>query len=233
MISDAAKEVRVENHVLRYWEEELKLPIHRNESGHRIYSQEDVERFKQIKNMKEKGLQLKAIYTLLKKGGVKVQAPGEDCLKGMVKDEDFEEQDEGLGKTPEEQTGEMRIGILAVKDKEGQLMSTETSTLKSSEEDKLQRLQWLMNQVIQKSLEETLPETLHKALEGALEQHNRKLCTDVRESLLKELDYQFRMQTEREEERDKVLQERNEIYYAQIDELLRRKKSKKKRRFVF
>ena len=26
LISDAAKEVRVESHVLRYWEEELHLP---------------------------------------------------------------------------------------------------------------------------------------------------------------------------------------------------------------
>ena len=29
-ISDAAKEVQVESHVLRYWEDELKLSIHRN-----------------------------------------------------------------------------------------------------------------------------------------------------------------------------------------------------------
>ena len=31
MISDAAKEVQVESHVLRYWEEELQIPIKRNE----------------------------------------------------------------------------------------------------------------------------------------------------------------------------------------------------------
>lgn len=31
LISDAAKEVEVESHVLRYWEEELNLPIRRNE----------------------------------------------------------------------------------------------------------------------------------------------------------------------------------------------------------
>ena len=35
LISDAAKQVQVETHVLRYWEEELKLPIKRNEQGHR------------------------------------------------------------------------------------------------------------------------------------------------------------------------------------------------------
>ena len=30
-ISEAAKKVQVESHVLRYWEEELELPIKRNE----------------------------------------------------------------------------------------------------------------------------------------------------------------------------------------------------------
>ena len=61
LISDAAKQVKVESHVLRYWEEELHLPIKRNELGHRYYTKEDVERFKEIKSMKERGLQLKAI----------------------------------------------------------------------------------------------------------------------------------------------------------------------------
>ena len=44
LISDAAREVKVESHVLRYWEEELHLPIKRNELGHRYYTEEDVER---------------------------------------------------------------------------------------------------------------------------------------------------------------------------------------------
>ncbi len=72
LISDAAKEVRVESHVLRYWEEELRLPIKRNELGHRYYTKEDVERFKKIKSMKERGLQLKAIKMILKDGKLDV-----------------------------------------------------------------------------------------------------------------------------------------------------------------
>ena len=32
-ISDASRQVEVENHVLRYWEEELALPIERNTKG--------------------------------------------------------------------------------------------------------------------------------------------------------------------------------------------------------
>ena len=49
MISDASKQVNVEAHVLRYWEEELALDIPRNEMGHRYYTEEHIRMFKQIK----------------------------------------------------------------------------------------------------------------------------------------------------------------------------------------
>ena len=65
LINEAAKEVHVESHVLRYWEEELNLPIKRNEQGHRVYTQEDIDRFVRIKSLKDQGLQLKAVKTLL------------------------------------------------------------------------------------------------------------------------------------------------------------------------
>lgn len=65
LISDAARQVQVETHVLRYWEEELSLPIKRNELGHRYYTEEDIKKFKEIHNLKEQGLQLKAIKSLL------------------------------------------------------------------------------------------------------------------------------------------------------------------------
>ena len=61
MISDAAKLVEVESHVLRYWEEELELPIARNEMGHRYYTKDDIQLLKHIKMLKERGYQLKAI----------------------------------------------------------------------------------------------------------------------------------------------------------------------------
>ena len=35
MISEAAKKVQVESHVLRYWEDELHIPIGRTEMGQR------------------------------------------------------------------------------------------------------------------------------------------------------------------------------------------------------
>ena len=60
-ISDAAKQVSVEAHVLRYWEEELNLHIQRNAQGHRFYLEEDISILKSIKDLKEQGFQLKAI----------------------------------------------------------------------------------------------------------------------------------------------------------------------------
>ena len=45
MISEAAKQVHVESHVLRYWEEELELVIGRTEMGHRYYTQDDIQLF--------------------------------------------------------------------------------------------------------------------------------------------------------------------------------------------
>ncbi|MCI5621305.1 MAG: MerR family transcriptional regulator [Lachnospiraceae bacterium] len=69
MISDAAALVKVESHVLRYWEEELDLTIPRNEMGHRYYTKENIDQFFKIKEWKEKGYQLKAIKILIHNGG--------------------------------------------------------------------------------------------------------------------------------------------------------------------
>ena len=67
LISDASKKVDVESHVLRYWEDELELKIPRNEMGHRYYTEFHIRLFQQIKELKEKGYQLKAIKNALEK----------------------------------------------------------------------------------------------------------------------------------------------------------------------
>ena len=65
IISDAAKMIDVESHVLRYWEEELEVEVPRNEMGHRYYTDYYIELFKKIKELKDSGFQLKAIKMLL------------------------------------------------------------------------------------------------------------------------------------------------------------------------
>lgn len=65
MISEAAKRVNVETHALRYWEEELNLPIGRTEMGHRYYTEEDIQLFHCIKELKEQGILLKDLKVLI------------------------------------------------------------------------------------------------------------------------------------------------------------------------
>lgn len=64
-VSEAVRLVGVESHVLRYWEEELQVEIRRTSQGHRIYSESNIETFRRVRELKERGLQLKAIRVLL------------------------------------------------------------------------------------------------------------------------------------------------------------------------
>jgi len=85
LISDASKKVDVESHVLRYWEEELEMNIPRNEMGHRYYTDFHIRLFKQIKELKEKGYQLKAIKAALAKT---LDAEGESVAPTDILEED-------------------------------------------------------------------------------------------------------------------------------------------------
>ncbi len=234
LISDAAKEVQVESHVLRYWEEELHLPIKRNELGHRYYTKEDVERFKQIKSMKERGLQLKAIKMILKNGKLDVLGEGRNLEAGItdvicaqaadkieketmqrieeetyrIKENAIQEMEENTNGIDErscteenmdaDETPVMSINIV---DKPGTLQEN------ISKEEKSRKLQWMLQEMIKQAVRE----------------NNAELCRDLKESVIKELDYQFRMQEEREDAREKRLVERDEMYYRKMDELLRKK----------
>lgn len=61
LIKEAAKMLEVESHVLRYWEEELGIDIKRNSMGHRYYDERDIKLFKDVKELKKRGLTLKDI----------------------------------------------------------------------------------------------------------------------------------------------------------------------------
>lgn len=180
LISDAAKQVQVESHVLRYWEDELKLPIKRNEMGHRYYTEEDITRFKEIRNLKEQGLQLKAIRSMLLRGD----------LNSMVVEENNKRH------------------VVMVNKGEFVPITEESKEAKSI---RLQQL--LQNMIIE-----------------AVKSNNQEVCEEIKESLLKELDYQFRLQEEREDEREDARVSRQEEHYRQIDELLRNRNKKKKSR---
>lgn len=192
MISEAAKQVQVESHVLRYWEEELQLPIKRNDMGHRYYTMEDVRKFKEIKMLKEQGLQLKAIKTILQK---------ENGEMSMA-----DKSEEGAGLSAEEPTAEEKAMDYIIGRKQKYIVSLSEE---ASREEKANRLQYL--------LQHMMVETVKNA--------NKELFTEIKESILKELDYQFRQQEERDEERRKM----DEEHYRKIDEMIRQRHQPRER----
>ena len=215
LISDAAKLVDVESHVLRYWEEELQLPIKRNELGHRYYTSRDVERFKEIKELKEQGLQLKAIRLFLKDGKVENLEIAEKLQEKV-----FEKGSEKLQRGVEEKSKESLPGLTDRNINFG---------VEENKAEKARRLQWLLQQMIAETLRE----------------NNKELCQDIKESVVKELDYQFRLQEQREDARELARGQREDEYYQKLDELLRlrskrkiggkdeEKKAKRKRHSIF
>ena len=84
-VSEAVRLIGVESHVLRYWEEELHVPVGRSTQGHRMYSERDIALFRRTKELKDCGIQLKAIRLLFE---------GEERLKDQNDgSEEIEEQE--------------------------------------------------------------------------------------------------------------------------------------------
>nr|WP_317361933.1 helix-turn-helix domain-containing protein [uncultured Blautia sp.] len=64
-VSEAVKVLEIKSHVLRYWEDEMKIPVQRNEMGHRYYTRYDIQVFLSINELKKKGYSLKEIGKLI------------------------------------------------------------------------------------------------------------------------------------------------------------------------
>lgn len=185
IISDASKLVDVEQHTLRYWEDELKLDIERSALGHRLYSEEDISTFKKIKALKEQGFQLKAIKMVLEDID-KLEALDPASL--MKLKEAMNEEEEQEEKLVESTANELSTNTEA-----------HSSNLASPSEDRMGQFRMIMKDI----------------MNGILKENNVELSDtvsmNVTNSVIKEMDYLMRVQEEREEERyrqfDKMMRE--------------------------
>lgn len=199
-ISEASKKVEVEPHVLRYWEDELKLPIERNEMGHRCYREKDIETLRRIKQLKEQGLQLRAIRVVLQGGGQELYTSVDE--KSLIE----EKVEDMVMKKAKKYMVTMSKGkdtVLEVPEEVPELKEYE-EPLDEEKEKKAKRLQYLLQHMVT----------------DAVKNANREMCTEIKESILKELDYQFRQQEERDEERKKLEEE----HFRKIDEMINQRR---------
>lgn len=135
-IKEAAAKVGVESHVLRYWEEELKMDIHRNEMGHRYYTEKDIEVLSKVRDLKEKGLQLKAIRNYLEMRRKQItQERGQTTVQTVV--ENMEKQ---TGKKERHTTDKHEVVPVSQ-----QILSNE---------EKMQQFQLLMNRIVGNAIQE-------------------------------------------------------------------------------
>ena len=88
-VRQAVEMTGIKSYVLRYWEEELNLRIQRNELGHRYYTGYDIQLFMNIKELKKRGLQLRAIRDLIPQ--IARTAPGEQGSKVRLQGEEEED----------------------------------------------------------------------------------------------------------------------------------------------
>lgn len=223
LINEVAKEVHVESHVLRYWEEELGIPITRNRQGHRVYTEEDIKRFVRIKNLKDQGLQLKAVKLVLNQ--LQESEDGEEYMK---QENPFAQKQ----LTKINKNGEMKvIQIKEMKslDKRDNLSrdrkneSRNELTIRKKDEvgreeleqqEKFARMQYL----------------LQKLIADAVRSNNQVLIDELsgqmKENICKEMDYQFRLLEEHEEEREAAREAREEEHYKRIDAMLSERRLK-------
>lgn len=196
-ITDAAKKLDVESHVLRYWEEELELPIERNKQGHRLYTEEDLQRFRYIKELKKEGLQLRAIRMKVHKA------------------EDWAKQEYQTSREEGTQSGNAQI--VETLPEPVHYKESRTSYEMSA------KRHWPENPMDNEEREEKavkLCMMLQQMVGQAVRKENQEMLSELKrsvaETVSKEMDYQFRMQ-----------EQRDEAHYQRIDELLREKSGRK------
>lgn len=192
IISDAAKKLDVDAHVLRYWEEELGLMIQRNEYGHRIYHEEDLLLLSAVKELKEKGIQLRAIKAALPE----IQKKSEDCLEKMmhVQEANLMNADDMKTNEPfvqnEQKDSTKCMQVLNKNNEEGSHSYAVVDT-----ENKMHQFELILKNIVSEVLHENNSDL------------GKEVSSRVTDSVIKEMDYLFRLQDEREDERYKKMDE--------------------------
>lgn len=183
MISDAANIVEVESHVLRYWEDELDLEIPRNELGHRYYTQKNIQDFLRIKELKERGYQLKAIKLIL-------QDEKERREEGITEPAIRIEKVDGLEIGEEALKREMaKNEMVHVTQKTSQLND------EAGRQKRMEQFQNMMTEIVRKAIAENNEEL------------GQEVGVQVGNHVIKEMNYLMRTQEEQEEERYRKLDE--------------------------
>ncbi|MDF2513839.1 MAG: hypothetical protein K0S04_3705 [Herbinix sp.] len=175
MISEAAKRVDVEAHVLRNWQKELDLPISRNEMDQRYYKESDIGLLIRVKYLKEQGFQLKAIKMILENNNETEMFESESTR--LMEDK------QGMEQLHEENPLETND--------ETSLITEENHEIKEDTGSKMDQFKAIMSHIIVSALKEN-----NEALA-------EEVGMNVTDGVVREMNYLMRIQEEKQEERFK------------------------------
>ncbi len=244
MISETARKVDVEAHVLRYWEEELELTIDRNEMGHRYYTEDDITLFKNIKELKEQGFQLKAIKMLLPelrhyKGGNmdKLLKQREKWNEAALRQENAHSDGRQEMLEADKDSGRQKDAELVHTPPSPGLITDDEMKRPAAAGEKAAEEVLTRNETKMEQFQAILGDIILQALKENNQELSRGISERVSDSVLKEMDYLMRLQEEREEERFKKLDEtirltqrsRKEAAAARVEEKRLKKLQKKQK----
>ena len=184
MISDAAAAVDVETHVLRYWEDELGLDVPRNELGHRYYTRDNIKQFMKIKELKEKGYQLRAIRSILHHDGEVSETGANDMAASAIS---VDKQTEPMSYNNAKSNAGYQYKQCSQPHQPYPMYPERTS------QERMDEFRELMSNIVGKAI----------ALNN--EELSQQISTGVQETILKEMNYLMREQDSQQEERYKKL----------------------------
>ncbi len=162
-VSEAVRLIGVESHVLRYWEEELDIFIARTSQGHRVYSRQNVDLFCRVKELREEGLQLKAIRRVLNQTAGKAGESAEFAgfgSGGQNGCSDWKEEEEGTEEpdcevVPVQETGSLEQFTAALRQMMEEVVREQNERLREDMEnciqDKIEEMYLQYFQMIQET----------------------------------------------------------------------------------
>ena len=214
MISDAARQAGVEAHVLRSWEEELDIKVGRTELGHRYYTDKTIYIMKKVKELRDKGFQLKAIKVLIPE----IQKKAEEITE--IAEEKNAVMKDTATKTEKAEHTEKTDSDANLKDSTQEVPKPQTILPFVDSLDNLEKFQDIVGDIMKRALQENNVELEIK--EGWVQAQGG--------SVLKEMEILMKIQEKREEERYRNLDEtiRSFQHNRQMVAATREKESHKK-----
>lgn len=255
-ITEVAAILSVEPHVLRYWEEELELEIDRSETGRRMYSEEDISFFETIMHYKDDGYKMKEIKEMIcHNRDAKDNREGE---QQVIDSEDMSDitfiyplvhENDGEKEVKKEKVNKQKKNrfIYQMEHRGNATRSEEHNIVENQEIEKNQKIMELSTgqeymldaqkaaklQRIQDLIVNALSQSIQKSM-GEFQGHMKE---DMKEAIQKEMDYQFRMQDEKQSniETERIQKEEEwrkvqEEHFQRIDDLLRSNSRRGKKR---